>query len=400
MDPRIILAGQTVNPVNALAMGNQAGQQQNDMRYQQDYRAAVQQYGAGALGGDQASMNALAAFDPQVAQNLAVNQLGMDNTRLNMSATEQSMRYLDDNQRMAVEQHAAGLSQGQRAEQAAAVRSGVAAGMQAQTPEQWDAYMSQDPSTQRYVGQFGNREMIAGSFLEMADAIEMSTGTLGNGGNTNVTVNGGQEPTMGTIPQGFEVFLDPETNRNVMRPIAGGPADVSTQTAAAEQSQVNQATLVSEDINRVKEIVLNNPRLTTGFLGPVMTRFAGSDASDVSSLLTTLEANIAFNALQEMRNNSPTGGALGAVSERELLLLSATMGSLKQSQSSGQFIENLERLDRQMNEIINGPAAASPAANGDIPPVPPAMLQNGSITAAEWPGVWENMTPAQRALFE
>jgi hypothetical protein len=51
-----------------------------------------------------------------------------------------------------------------------------------------------------------------------------------------------------------------------------------------------------------------------------------------------------------MRNNSPTGGALGSVTERELALLQATWGSLQQSQSKEQFEANLDRFNRQLEQ--------------------------------------------------
>ena len=60
--------------------------------------------------------------------------------------------------------------------------------------------------------------------------------------------------------------------------------------------------------------------------------------------MQNIEANLAFDALQNMRDSSPTGGALGAISERELALLQSTWVSVQQAQSEGQFRENLKRL--------------------------------------------------------
>lgn len=55
---------------------------------------------------------------------------------------------------------------------------------------------------------------------------------------------------------------------------------------------------------------------------------AGTAAYDLESVLTTLRARIGFDKLQEMRQNSPTGGALGQVSDFENRLLQATEGNL------------------------------------------------------------------------
>ena len=53
-----------------------------------------------------------------------------------------------------------------------------------------------------------------------------------------------------------------------------------------------------------------------------------------------------------MRQESPTGGALGQVAVKELDFLQATLGSLSQSQSSEQLIANLERLSDQYKSLI------------------------------------------------
>ena len=184
----IIMSGVNAQPVNALAQGQAAGQAANDYRYQRDYQSTLRQHGAGAMNGNQASMNALAAFDPAVVQNLAGQRLGMDATRLgmdqtrqNMDAQRQQMRFLDQQQASAVAAAAAQMTAAQAADQAAKIRAAVASGMAAQTPQQWDALMAQSPETQQYVGRFGERDMIAGSFMEIADMLERSDSSAQGG---------------------------------------------------------------------------------------------------------------------------------------------------------------------------------------------------------------------------
>ena len=58
-----------------------------------------------------------------------------------------------------------------------------------------------------------------------------------------------------------------------------------------------------------------------------------------------------------MRNASKTGGALGAVSEKELTLLINAYGNLMQSTSSDRLKENLETIQRVMSKIENDPTA-------------------------------------------
>jgi len=64
-----------------------------------------------------------------------------------------------------------------------------------------------------------------------------------------------------------------------------------------------------------------------------------------------------------MRANSPTGGALGAVSQRELDLLTRAQVALDQAQSLGQFKSALKRI-RQIKK--EGAAARRRAWERDV----------------------------------
>lgn len=83
---------------------------------------------------------------------------------------------------------------------------------------------------------------------------------------------------------------------------------------------------------------------TSGFTGSVGKFVAGSPQSDLSYALESIKANLAFDKLQAIRDASPTGGALGAVSERELMLLESAWGSIAQAQSEDQLRSRLMRL--------------------------------------------------------
>lgn len=55
---------------------------------------------------------------------------------------------------------------------------------------------------------------------------------------------------------------------------------------------------------------------------------AGTDARELASKVDTIQANLAFDELEKMRKNSPTGGALGQVTEMELRLLKSAVSGL------------------------------------------------------------------------
>ena len=54
----------------------------------------------------------------------------------------------------------------------------------------------------------------------------------------------------------------------------------------------------------------------TGFGSGTASGFSGTPASSVEALLKPIQANAAFSALQKMREESPTGGALGKPDRR------------------------------------------------------------------------------------
>jgi hypothetical protein len=89
---------------------------------------------------------------------------------------------------------------------------------------------------------------------------------------------------------------------------------------------------------------------TAGFLGSMTSFVPGTPAHDLGKTLDTVRANIGFDKLQEMRANSPTGGALGQVSEMENKLLQSVWNSVEQSQSEEQLKENLEKVRTQVKE--------------------------------------------------
>lgn len=176
------------------------------------------------------------------------------------------------------------------------------------------------------------------------------------------TINMPGAPTIGTIPQGYQAVQDPETGRYRFEPIEGGPV-AAEQAAAAEQEAgrgelaARAGNVVLEDIGRIQRIIDESDLPVTGFTGALLRNVPGTNAYDVSALATTIRANIGFDRLQQMREASPTGGALGAVSERELTELQSVLGSLDQAQSQQQFERNLNRLGQLYTNMMEKFAA-------------------------------------------
>lgn len=177
---------------------------------------------------------------------------------------------------------------------------------------------------------------------------------------------------MGTIPPGFRVEYDGQSNPVAMVPIPGSPAAreetaAANATAANTQQRQTTADVVVSDIDRVLGIVKDANVPVTGF-GALFKAVPASDAKNVAALLDTIKANAGFDKLGAMRAASPTGGALGNVTERELSLLQSTIGSLEQEQSQEQFVRNLQRVKEVYLDTIHGKGNRPDVPGGSAPP--------------------------------
>lgn len=83
---------------------------------------------------------------------------------------------------------------------------------------------------------------------------------------------------------------------------------------------------------------------TTGFVGNALKNVAGTPAHDLQQQLMTVQANLGFDRIQQMREASPTGGALGQVAVQELNALQASVAALAQSQSDQALRDNIKKV--------------------------------------------------------
>ena len=114
------------------------------------------------------------------------------------------------------------------------------------------------------------------------------------------------------------------------------------------------ADIVTQDIDRAIGTIDKSILPTTGASGNMLSMLGGTSAHNLSKLLDTVKSNAGFQELAKMRAASPTGAALGSVTERELALLQSTIGNLEQSQDSTQLKDNLRRVKNTYLDIIHG----------------------------------------------
>ncbi len=186
--------------------------------------------------------------------------------------------------------------------------------------------------------------------------------------------------------EGFENILDAEDNvigqRNTLTgEETASPSGQETRRIAekerksieAEAKQTNIQAAAVQNITDTIDVVdrlLADENLDKGFgISGLSANIPGSDAADIQAQLQTLKARLGFDQLQKMRAASPTGGALGQVSERELGFLQSTIQSLDANQSDEQARENIKLVGESLRRW-----------KATINPLPEGFIDNGDGT--------------------
>lgn len=186
------------------------------------------------------------------------------------------------------------------------------------------------------------------------------------------------------IPAVAKAMREFETGQTQGRGTTAGPVTVVKGTAPAKARSAAQAAKAKYDSTiAVARRLLNNPALDNiigniqGNIPDTALSLISQDAANALSDYNNLITIAGFQELQIMRDNSPTGGALGQVSDSENKMLqqsafasSRTQSEAKFRQSVKDYIARLEgSRDRvlraytdQFGERIGGSTPAKPAA--------------------------------------
>lgn len=165
----------------------------------------------------------------------------------------------------------------------------------------------------------------------------------------------------GKPPAGYRWKQD-----GTLEAIPGGPTDIKAGElgAKAEQRKAAAAGAAENVLSAVSE-ARNLVGINTAGVGSSLAAIPGTDARDLQSKLETIKANLGFDRLQQMREQSPTGGALGAVAVQELTALQSTVASLDQGQSRAELKKSLEKIDRHYNNWLKTTQGNAGGASGE-----------------------------------
>lgn len=125
--------------------------------------------------------------------------------------------------------------------------------------------------------------------------------------------------------------------------------DKEENKSLSQDAMIDQANSVLGEIADAKALV--NPR-TSGW-GGLLANIPNTPARNLQAKLTSIKANLGFDRLQQMRRESPTGGALGQVAVQELVALQSTVASLDQLQETTQLNDALNKIEKHYTNWKN-----------------------------------------------
>ena len=231
-----------------------------------------------------------------------------------------------------------------------------------------DVLVNVDPETNKAAVLFDARQRKPQTKYEILTKEETDRLGLQGQWQKNVTTGelkklaGANLPQMGNIPPGYRVVVDTDAqNRPLisMEPIPGSPQarELEKSVESIRAGKRGKATkfnqIVAPSIDLAIEIAEDPENWATGKGGAFIEQLGrlsgGIISAETSRLalteqLTTIRANIGFDRLQKMRDESPTGGALGQVALQELYALQSSITPLNPNMTSEQLIAGLNKV--------------------------------------------------------
>jgi hypothetical protein len=170
------------------------------------------------------------------------------------------------------------------------------------------------------------------------------------GGGVNIT-------NEGSIPAGYQATRDEQGRVVSIAPIAGSPQAIEAQQA--QVAQENRAggkdtagNVIITAAQRARDAMSAPGLPATGLLGKAAALSPVTNAAEVRRQIDVLKSNATIETLGAMRAASPTGGALGSVTEKEGAMLAAKAGAL--DPDSPNFSRDLDDYERTLLQTIHG----------------------------------------------
>lgn len=200
----------------------------------------------------------------------------------------------------------------------------------------------------------------------------------------------GQRPIVGNPAEGYQRVWDEASQSYRDEPIPGGDsARTREEDAFREYMKMQTAEFNYDNVtNEIDRAIELTDYTTAGVGGAVLRELPMTSARTLNNAITMVKANLGFDRLQQMREESKTGGALGAVTEKEIDLLQSTVQRLDQLTDPAELQRALKVVKDQYIKVQSlrqqmyamkysatepgqsrpTPGASTPVTTNDLPP--------------------------------
>ena len=152
--------------------------------------------------------------------------------------------------------------------------------------------------------------------------------------------------------KGYMLVPDAESGGVKQVPIPGGPAEEALKEREAGKETMTD--IITDASNSIRSTMSGGLLPETGTIGSLLSYIGETDAAEVRRQVNVLKSQAQVETLNSMRRQSPTGGALGSVTERELSMLSAKAGALDPTADAKTFLAAVDDYQRTLYRIVHG----------------------------------------------
>lgn len=181
-------------------------------------------------------------------------------------------------------------------------------------------------------------------------------------------------------PKAAQAERDPIADYKAKKQI---DAEYDAQKTATRVDKPNTYALDAANriVSKVDALMPRIGNWTAGVQGKALASMPfNTEARNVAADIESLTASIGFDELSKMRAASPTGGALGQISDRENALLANVVASVRQDQSPANLKKNLG-IVRESAARILAATQQDAGTSAAVGPMKPMSSREGGAAA-------------------
>jgi hypothetical protein len=174
--------------------------------------------------------------------------------------------------------------------------------------------------------------------------------------SSKVNVNTASD--LGPIPPGHRLRRNDDGSFELeVLPNSPAAREIEKAERAADVARANvqrAGGVVVQNVGRALEMLDTGGRMTAGRMAVLGQLDPQSSASTLNNLIKDIQGNVGVDQLQQMREASPTGGALGNVTGPQMEMLMGLLGRLDTTGDRQVLRDNLMRIANTYLDLVHG----------------------------------------------